>query len=215
MASISPKRVLILGATGGTGREVVRQALTLHHDVSVFVRRPEALPVGIRADRIFTGSLPDNPDALAAAMAGQDAVISALGRGLKLRAERLMERCIPIILGAMERQGVRRLIFTSAYGVGETWRDVPFVGRIIARTFLRDLYADKARGEELLRRSALDWTLVYPTQLTNRPGSRRYRSGDRLALRGLPSIPRADLAHFLVTQLDDTRFIRRGVLVSA
>jgi len=152
---------------------------------------------------------------LADAMRGQDAVISALGQGLKLRSENLITRSTPLILEAMERAGVRRLIVTSAYGVGITWRDVPPLPRILVRVFLRDLYADKERAERTLRQSPLDWTLVYPTMLTSGPRTGRYRVGERLDLRGLPKISRADVADFLLTQVDDRRYIRKGVLISA
>jgi putative NADH-flavin reductase len=114
----------------------------------------------------------------------------------------------------MEVEGVRRLIFTSAYGVGITWRDVPPLGKVVITAFLRDLYADKAVGEAALQRSALDWTLVYPVQLTNGPRTGRYRFGERLALRGLPRVSRADVADFILKQIDDRTFIRKGVIVS-
>src|SRR5262249_49826258 len=149
------------------------------------------------------------------AVRGHDAVISALGQGSSLRSEGLIARSMPKILEAMERNTVARLIVTSAYGVGVTWRDVPLPGRLFVRTLLRDLYADKEAGEEILRRSPLDWTIVYPTRLTTGPRTGRYRVGERLSLRGLPAIARADLAAFLLTQIDDRRFIRKGVLISS
>lgn len=214
MAATQPMRLLVLGATGATGRAVVTQALALGHRVTAFARRPEAVPGNLPSERLVRGSLPEDREALSQALAGQDVVISALGRGLKLRAEGLMTRSVPILVESMERQGVRRLIFTSAFGVGDTWQDVPPLSRIFARLFLRDIYADKTRGEEILRRSALDWTLVYPTTLTNGAPTGHYRCGERLALRGLPTMSRADLAHFLLTQLSDRRFSRRGVLVT-
>jgi putative NADH-flavin reductase len=106
------------------------------------------------------------------------------------------------------------LVFTSAYGVGETWRDVPLVPRILMRLLFRDVYSDKRAGEDVLRGSDLDWTLVYPTTLTNGPRTGRYRVGERLTLRGVPKISRADLADFLLSQLEDRHFIRKGVLIS-
>jgi putative NADH-flavin reductase len=80
--------------------------------------------------------------------------------------------------------------------------------------FLHDLYADKELGERTLRRSPLDWTLVYPTMLTSGPRTGRSRAGERLALRGLPRISRADVAAFLLAQLDDRTYVRKGVLLS-
>ena len=212
---MTTKRVLVLGATGGTGRQVVSQALEQGHQVTVFVRNPDRL--GLQHDRLrtLTGTLPENEQAFAAAVRGQDVVISALGRGNSLNSLGLITRCMPVIVKAMGSQGVRRLIFTSAYGVGVTKRDVPLIPRIMIRVLLHDLYADKQAGEEILRRSGLDWTLVYPTTLTNGPRTGRYRVGERLALGGVPRISRADLAQFIVSQIDDATFVRAGVLISS
>jgi putative NADH-flavin reductase len=164
---------------------------------------------------VLTGNVPDDPQALAVAVDGQDAVISALGVGKSLRSAGLIARSMPVIVSTMQSLGVRRLIFTSAYGVGDTLRDVPFVPRVLMRFLFQDLYTDKAAGEEVLRRSGLDWTLVYPVTLTNGPRTGQYRVGERLALRGFPRISRADVADFLVSQLADTTYVRKGVLMSA
>jgi putative NADH-flavin reductase len=214
MPTISPGKLLILGATGGTGRELVAQALGQGHEVTALARRPDQLPPSAGL-RVVAGSLPENREALAAAMRGQDAVISALGTGASLKSSGLMRRSLPAIRQAMEAAGVRRLIVTSAYGVGPTRRDVPLLPRLMIGLLLRDIYADKAAGEEDLRRSALDWTLVYPVTLTKGPRTGRYRVGERLALRGLPRISRADLADFLLRQVDDGTYVRKGVLISS
>jgi len=207
-------KVLVLGATGGTGREVVAQALAAAHEATVLVRDPARLPpASANRVRVVTGSVTDNPNALAVAVRGQDAVISALGAGTSLKSRGLMTYSTPLVVQAMTDAGVKRLIVTSACGVGVTWRDVPFLPRIFMQLLLRDLYADKAASEEMLRRSTLDWTLVYPVALTNGPRTGRYQSGERLALTGFPKISRADVAEFLLTQLADPRFVTKGVLV--
>lgn len=208
------KRILVLGATGGTGREVVDQALALGYDVTAVARHPERMGRAHERLRLAAVDVTQPGAALSDAARGQDAVISALGQGLRLRSEDLISRSTPRILEAMERERVSRLIVTSAFGVGDTWRDVPPLSRLMIRVFLRNLYADKARAERTLRQSALDWTLVYPTALTNGPRTGRYRVGERLALRGLPRISRADLAAFLLAQIDDRSYIRKGVLIS-
>jgi len=82
------------------------------------------------------------------------------------------------------------------------------------RFLLSDLYADKAAGEALIRRSYLDWTLVQPSQLTNGPLTQKYRAGERLALRGMPKISRADVAHFILSHLDDGAYVRKVVSIS-
>jgi putative NADH-flavin reductase len=208
------KKLLVLGATGGTGQHVVSQALQHGHEVTVFVRNPERLTSPRDRVRVVTGSLPEDADALAGAVGGQDVVISALGRGNSLKASGLFAGSMPAIVSAMERLGVRRLIVTSAYGVGNTYGDVPLVARLLIRVLLRDLYADKQASEEILFRSNLDWTIVYPVTLTNGPKTGVYRVGEHLALRGLPKISRADVADCLHRQVDDRRYLKKGVLVS-
>ena len=191
------------------------QALERGLDVTVLVRRPERLGALAQRVRVFTGSVPDDPAAVAAAVAGQDAVISTLGVGTSLRSGGLIQRSMPVLVDAMRQHGVRRLVVTSAYGVGETWRDVPPLPKMVMRLLFRDLYADKAAGEDVVRRSGLDWTLVYPVTLTNGPATGRCRMGERLALRGFPRISRADVALALLGLVEDKALIGKGVLVSA
>ncbi|HEY7634464.1 MAG TPA: SDR family oxidoreductase [Gemmatimonadales bacterium] len=212
---MAPKKLLVLGATGPTGRQVVTQALEQGHQVTAFVRDPKRLPVEHAHLRVLTGDVTDSGPALPAAVRGQDVVVSALGVGLSLKSRDLIARAVPKIVAAMEAQRVSRLIFTSAYGVGSTWIDVPPLARIMIRLLLRDVYADKAAGEEVLQRSQLDWTLVYPVALTNGPRTGRYQVGERLALKGLPRVSRADLAAFLLAQVEDPTYIRKGVLISS
>lgn len=209
------KKILVIGATGPTGRQVVSQALEQGHQVTAFVRNPQRMPLMHDRLRLVTGDVTDQGEALAQGVRGQDAVISALGVGLSFKSRNLIARAMPRIVSAMETQGVGRLIFTSAFGVGATWIDVPRFPRIMLRLLLRDIYADKAAGEDVLRRSQLDWTLVYPVGLTHGSKTGRYRIGERLPLRGMPTISRADLAAFLLVELDDPTYIRKGVLISS
>lgn len=211
---MNARRLLVLGATGGTGQRIVAQALEQGHDLSVLVRSPQKLNLSHERLRVVAGSFVDDPDLLAGTIRGRDVVISALGMGQSLKSGGLIARSTKAIVPAMESAGVRRLIFISAYGVAESRVDVPFLPGLFMRLLLRDIYADKAAGEAELRRSRLDWTLVRPTTLTNRPLTGTYRAGDHLALRGFPTISRADVAHFILTQLDDTTYLKKGVLVS-
>jgi len=214
---MATKRILVLGATGGTGQQLVSQALEQGHLVTALVRNPERMTTTSERVRVLVGSVTDDGEPLAAAAHNQDVVISALGVGSSLKSGGLIARAMPAIVRAMESEGVRRLIFTSAYGVGQTMRDIPFIPRILIRSLLKDLYTDKNVGEDELRRSGnqIDWTLVYPVTLTNGPRTGRYRAGERLTLHGLPRISRADVAEFILTQVEDATYLRKGVLVSS
>jgi putative NADH-flavin reductase len=207
-------RLLVLGATGGTGRQIVAHALEAGHEVTAVARRhaPPAPPY----DRLraVSADLTNDAGALAEAMKGQGVVISALGKGQSFRSERLIQRSMPTILSAMRAQGVRRLIFTSALGVGPSIQDAPLVPRLMIRFLLGDIYADKVAGERLIEQSDLDWTIVRPPQLTDGPLTRTYRTGERLVIRGMPSISRADVAHFILSEVERAAHVRKAVLIA-
>lgn len=209
------RNVLVLGATGGTGRQLVTQALQQGHMVTALVRDPNRLALASDHLRVLAGSVTDDRPALATAMHGQDVVISALGVGKSFKSGGLIAESVPRIVRAMKDEGIRRVVFTSAFGVGETHRDVPLVPRLFIRLLLQDVYRDKDAGEAQLIDSELDWTLVYPSGLVDGAATGRYRVGERLPLRGFPRIARADVAAFLLTQIDNTTYVRKRVLISS
>jgi putative NADH-flavin reductase len=211
---MTPRKILILGATGGTGRHLLVQALDAGHQVTALVRSPEKVTHQHERLRVVAGSVTDGSPALSDAVRGQDAVISALGCGLSLKSGGLIQQCVPLILAALRTHGVRRLIFTSAIGAGDTIRYAPLLSRLMIRVLLRDIYADKIAGEAYIRNSDLDWTLAQPAHLTTGPLTRSYRAGEALRLRGMPKISRADTAHFLLAQLDDPTYVRKVPLLA-
>jgi putative NADH-flavin reductase len=209
------KRVLVLGATGRTGRHLVNELLQAAHDVTVFVRDPSRLQVEPTRLTVRVGQLPDDRDALITSVRTQDAVISTLGAGNSLQSRGLMARGVPGVIEAMISAGLQRFIFTSAYGVGTSQADIPFLPRMFAATLLRDLYADKEIADAMIRRSPLAWTIVYPVALTNGPRTGHWRAAEHLPLRGWPRISRADVAAFLARQVEDPDYVRRGVVIAS
>jgi putative NADH-flavin reductase len=207
------RKILLLGATGGTGRELVSRAHAEGQEVTVLVRRRDRLGVDAGHVRVLVGDILDEGVDLPEVMRGQDAVVSALGVGNSLRSHGLIGRAVPRIVAAMENAGVSRFILTSAYGVGETMRDVPLLPRVVMTLLLRDLYADKKAGEAALRESSLDWTIVHPVTLTDGPRTGTCRAGQHLKLSGFPRISRADVAEFLLAQVGDRTFSRQDVLL--
>lgn len=206
--------ILVFGATGPTGQQVVKQALGKGLEVTAFVRRPEALPIADQRLRIVVGDATQDEAQVAEAVSGQEAVVSALGRGSSFRSDLLFSRSVRCIVPAMERAGVRRLVWLSSFGVGESRRDAPLLPRILYRVLLSDIYADKQAAEEVLRRSGLDWTIVYPVLLTSGALTGRYRAGVRLDLHGMPKISRADVAHFILAEIENRAFIRKAAVIS-
>ena len=206
-------KLLVLGGTGGTGRHVVSQALDTGHDVTVLARDRARAGVQHERLRLVDGDV-RNTAALVDAMRGQDAVISAIGRGKSFKSENLIAESVPGIIAAMQKSGVRRLIFTSAFGVGETFRDAPLLQKIFIRTLLRGIYADKIIGDQMIRQSGLDWTIAQPAALTDGPLTKTYRVGEHLPLSGIASVSRADTAHFIVDRINDRSTFGKTLILS-
>ncbi len=206
-------KIAVFGATGPTGRLLVSQALERGLSVTAFARRPEA--IALRPNlRVAQGDSTRDAQAVDEAVRGQDAVLTTLGVSASLFPDGLQERSIGNILPAMERGGVKRLIVMSAFGVGDSKDDAPLLPRIMYCTLLSPIFADKLAAEGKVRASGLDWTIVYPTLLTHGQMTGRYRAGERLELHGMPSISRADVAHFMLGEAAQPRYIRKIVTLS-
>lgn len=206
-------KLLVLGATGPTGRHVVERAIEHGDEVTVLVRRPGALEGLAERVTVVQGDATSSGD-VSRAMAGQDAVISALGRSTSFRSEELFTRAASAAVAAAGTTGVRRLVWLSSFGVGDTFAAASPLQKLFYRTFLRAIYADKAASEKTLRRAGLDLTIAYPTALTHGPAQGSYTVGDRLPMRGNPTISRADVAHFLHLTVHDSAWIGRDAVLT-
>lgn len=203
-------KVLVLGATGGTGSHVLRVALSAGHDVTALVRDASALDVtdGVR---VLTGDA-TSPDDVRAAVAGQDAVLNAVGsRNVRHPVEVEVGRAL---LPAMREAGVDRLVVCSAFGVGDSQDDANTLQKVFFHTVLGKVYAAKEVADAEVRESGLDWTLVYPTRLTDDPATGSPAAGERLPEgRGI-HVTRADVARFMLAQLTDATWSRKTVVVT-
>jgi uncharacterized protein YbjT (DUF2867 family) len=206
--------VLVFGASGGTGRELVGQALRRGHRVTAFVRRGGVASDEQPARTTIRGDVRDG-DAVDAAVRGHDAVLCALGAATPLRRDPALVDGIRHIVAAMERHGVRRLVYLSFLGVHEGRAQLSPLGRwIVAPLLLRNVVADHEAKERIIRASSLGWVIVRPPRLTEGPRRGTYRSG--VAIRAtsvVPRISRADVADFMVRQLDDDTFRRQAPAV--
>jgi len=202
-------RIIIFGATGGTGRELVSQALQRGHDVSAFARTPGKLTVVDSRLRVVQGDI-QRAETIRAAISGHDAVLSALGTRT-LRATTLLSDAAREIVGVMQAHGVRRIIWESSLGIGETRGQLgPLYNWLLIPLLLRHVFADKERQEAVIRTTALDWTIVQPAALTNGPRTGTYRVG-ACAGRLFPKVSRADVAHFMIEEIENPRHVRQAV----
>jgi len=216
-------KLTIFAASGGIGHHLVGQALAAGHDVTAVARNPASLPAEVRAVRADLATA--QPAALATAVGGADAVLSALGPRSKADYG-IATTGTRAIVGAMEAAGVRRLVVVSAAPVGtiaSARRPRPpkhdsgdgFVMRHLLSPLitaaLRDLYVDLARMEDTLAGSGLDWTAVRPPRLTNGPETGAYRTASGRNLRRGLTVSRADVAHLMLAALGQPETIGQTI----
>ncbi len=201
-------KLIIFGATGGTGRQCVDQALAQGHQVTAFVRRPEAVTAQHAHLTVVPGDITDAA-AVERAVAGHDAVLSALGtRG----GPAVLPEGTRHILDAMRTHGIRRSIWVSSFGAGDSLQQMGwFAQAIIVKGFLRKAIAEKENQEQIIMADDSDWIIARPGGLTDGPLTGKYRitgPGDRV---GQPTISRADVADFMLKNLTDGRYVRKAV----
>jgi putative NADH-flavin reductase len=243
-------KVLVFGATGGTGRALVEQALEQGYAVTAFARDPAKVRSAHQNLTVAQGNMLD-VNSVEAAVKGQEAVLSALGTRLPILAIVLagfafqtVARILALhgllglsvriggpllalliltrrttalsegtrnIVQAMEKHGVGRLICESSLGVGDSkGRLGIFYNLILVPLLLRNMFADKAVQEQLIKASSLAWVIVRPTSLTNGAQKGVYRAGMDLGHWFFPTrISRADAADFMLKQLTDHTYLRK------
>ncbi len=209
------KRVLVVGATGGTGRRLVEQALERGLAVTAFVRQPARLGIEHPALTVVQGEVLDAAS-LARAATGQDAVLCALGHKRYYTAPRLLSRGTRHLLAAMAGAGVRRLVCMSSLGLGSSAGRLGPVYTLFVIPFVLPLYFwDKTRQERLIAASGLDWVIVRPGALTNGPRRGSLRQGPAVgSLLQTASVSRADVAAFMLDQLAENRHLGQAVGVT-
>ena len=202
--------VLVFGASGATGREVVKRALDRGHSVDAFVRDPAKLEIKHANLTVTVGDVTEGA-LVERAVTSRDAVASALGSGNSLSSDPALIEGIQNIIRAMDHAGVRRLVYLSMLGVGDSGKQLGFVDRyVVLPLLLRNVVTDHARKESLIKQSRWDWVIVRPPRLTNGPYTGRYQSGEDVRERTLlASISRADVADFMVKQFVDERYVHR------
>jgi putative NADH-flavin reductase len=190
-------RLFILGATGGTGRAFLDQALERGHQVTAFVRSPQKLGPPRKGLAVLRGD-PRNVAELRTALADHEAVFSALGPPGPGRTTILRE-CARSIVAAMEAAGSRRLLVVSA---AILFRDAGLLVALMRATLLRNIAEDAAEMERIIEASGLNWTIARPPRLTNGPLTTHYTVEDGRLPHGRLTISRADVAHFLLGELE-------------
>ncbi|MGJ6965172.1 NAD(P)-dependent oxidoreductase [Streptosporangium sp. G11] len=211
-------KLTVCGATGGTGQEVVRQALEAGHEVTAVVRDPARLPEILTGVRVVTADL-SAPESLRSAMEGRDAVISGIGpRSRKIARDGVVATATRSVLASMDSCGVRRLVVVSAAPVGPSPQGEPFLGRRIVtplvRRALRDVYTDLRAMEKSICGSNAEWTIMRPPRLLDKPLTGKYRLAIGGNVPGGHTIARSDLAHAILALLDNPATVEQVVGVA-
>jgi len=204
----SPTRVLIVGATGGTGRMLVDHALERGYEVTALARNPAGLQRQHPKLHVMTGNVLDRAS-LDAAVRGQDAVLSALGHKRYVGPTRILSDGTRNLMDAMKSHGVRRFVCETSLGIGNTaGRMGLYYTLFVIPVVLPFYFWDKARQERLIAAGGLDWIIVRPGALTNGVKRGRYRLGpDVGSFLWTVRISRADVADFMLNQLTDNSLV--------
>ncbi|MCW2855631.1 MAG: quinone-binding protein [Marmoricola sp.] len=192
-------KLAVFGATGGTGKQVLEQALADGHSVVAVARKPEAITTTHAALTVARGDVLDKAS-IAAAIVGCDAVISAFGPASNKQPGTLMSDGVANIVAACGETGVPKLVFESGLittdGVGLSLFARTAVGAF--RALYRKLYDDKVIAEATIRSSHLAWVIVRPPTLVHKPARGGYRTGVAISITPAKSVSHADVAEFLI-----------------
>jgi uncharacterized protein YbjT (DUF2867 family) len=207
-------KILVLGATGATGRLIVGKAVAKGYEVVALVRS-KAKAADLAGAELIEGDARDAA-ALTRAIAGCDAVVSSLGTAMSpFREVTLLSTATRALVGVMEQQNISRLVCITGLGAGDSrGHGGFFFDRLFLPLMLRKVYEDKDRQEDAIRRSTLDWTVVRPTVLNDKPARGGVKALTDLSGVHGGTIARSDVADFVVQQLTTDAWLRKAPLIT-
>jgi putative NADH-flavin reductase len=207
-------KLTILGATGGTGQQLVREAIGAGHEVTAIVRRPDAITESSPQLRVVRGDLLDS-QWTGQGIEGADAVLSAIGATSR-GPTTLYSAGTAAVLKAMDNAGVRRILVVSADPTGpakDRLGEAKIIHPILWQ-FLRGTYEDMRRMEQVLAASDADWTVFRPPRLTNGPLTGKARTAVGKFLPRSRVVSRADVAAAMLAAISDPATARQAVAIA-
>ena len=204
-------RVLIVGASKGIGLETTRQALDAGHDVRALARSATAIAISSPSLEKMRGNALKTED-VEAALVGMDVVIQTIGVGLGelFRPVHLFSDATRVLIAAMKRQDIKRLICVAGFGAGDSRASISCLQRLPFQIVFGRAYDDKSLQEQRIKESELDWTIARPGVLTSGPRTGQYQILSESSQWRNGIISRADVAEFLVRQIGDQTYIRKA-----
>lgn len=204
---INTMKLLVFGATGGTGNAFIRQAIAAGHTVTAFVRTPSKLETSHKNLVVEIGDAMQSADVKQAMSSDVDAVVSCLGAsGLGKTTE--LSTMTANILDAMSIHGVNRIVYMASAGIN---KEIPGVTGFIAGKLLQNVLADHRRAADLLSASEVEWTIARPMGLTNDKRTGEYRKARTGVPKGGRRISREDVASFLLQTVSNHLYIRESI----
>jgi len=203
-------KVMVFGATGGVGRELVKQGLERGYQVSAFVRNPSKLSLNHENLTVIEGDVLIT-DVVSSSLEGHDAAICTLGGAMS--KDNFLSSATKVIVNSLEKQGVGRFIVNSTIGVGDSAQQLTLAAKVFVKTVIRAAVAEHARQEEIVKASTLAWTIVRPGGLGNGEKTGQYviSSDPSETLGG--TVARADVAHFMLELLEDATSFQRAISI--
>ena len=206
-------KLIIFGATGTVGSEILKQALAKNYAVTAFVRDPEKIKIPRHANlSIFKGDVLNQSD-VDKAVQNHDIVLCVLGDG---NAGKIRAVGTKNIINAMNKAGIKRLICQSTLGVGESYGNLNFLWKhIMFGMLLKKAFQDHQLQEQYILNSNLNYTIVRPSAFTNGTITNRFKIGFDGEYKKLKlNISRADVADFMLSQLHTDGYIKKAVSIS-
>jgi putative NADH-flavin reductase len=203
-------KIFIIGGSGRTGRELIKQGLEMGHEITALIRNPARFRLKDPGLTVIEGNVL-HPGTFEDAVKGHDVVVSALGHHRYIIRTTILSEGTKNVIAAMEKHGVRRFICITSLGIHDSMFKLGLYYTLFTiPVILLFYFLDKAKQENLIFKSNLDWTIVRPGQLHNGKKRTKYKHGPGVGSYILTKmVSRADVAHFILMQLNDTTYIRK------
>ena len=206
--------ITIIGASAGIGLETVKRGLNRNHSITTLSRSE----IHIEENRQFNMILGDatNKADLLSSIQNADAIIVTLGTSKNMNATTLFSDFAQLMVEIHKENNIDiPFIFVTGFGAGESKNYVPWLVKMFLKYFLKDVYADKTKMEEIITNSDLNWTVVRPGRLFDKELTEKYRIENKL-FKGINvgGINRADVADFLIKQAEEQTELKKYIAIS-
>ena len=207
------KNIVIFGATGQTGMELVKEALSIGYSVRVLARNPEKAKLLPKEVEVHMGEGND-AEVVGKALEGQDAVLLAVG-GQSLKDSTTRSRITGVVLSQMQKHSISRLVVCSVVGIGASSAHMGWFSKMFAGFLLKNAMADHRAQEAAIKKSGLEYVIFRPPQLINAPKTESYKTAEEHEVFRATKISRSDLAHAMIKALEHDAWIGRHLSISS